>query len=174
MGRREAYTLIGSIERSADFERVLAMPNQAKSKHFVLHYLGGEPSFASKSSTSMRRYSGLPASPERGQSEFVPEGGLVAHCSSQGTLWLGLVVPKRHAKRSVTRSLLKRQMREAVIKQQQQQLAPLKEGLWVIRLRAAFEISLFKSAASKTLSKAVGDELRDLLTVAVRRRGLEH
>ncbi|MFM8898436.1 MAG: ribonuclease P protein component [Burkholderiales bacterium] len=77
-------------------------------------------------------------------------------------IWLGLVVPKRHAKRSVTRQLLKRQMRAAVADQQTQS-KPLNHGLWVLRLRAAFEVSQFPSAASAALAAAVRQELQQLL-----------
>lgn len=72
--------------------------------------------------------------------------------------WLGLVVPKRHARRSVTRNLLKRQMR-ALMQQHAQALAP---GLWVLRLKAPFDRQQFVSAASQALRHAAHDEL-DLL-----------
>lgn len=148
------------------------MPNQAKSKHFALQYLDSAPSLASKSTAAIQRRAELSTSPQKAQTKFVDDLNLVEHSAGQATFWLGLVVPKRHARRSVTRSLLKRQMREAVVRQQK--VGSLKEGLWVLRLRAAFEICLFKSAASKTLAKAAGDELQELLALAVRCRGLEH
>jgi ribonuclease P protein component len=72
--------------------------------------------------------------------------------------WLGLVVPKRHARRSVTRNLLKRQMR-ALMQQHAQALAP---GLWVLRLKAPFDRQYFVSAASQALRQVAHDEL-DLL-----------
>ena len=46
--------------------------------------------------------------------------------------WLGLVIPKRHARRSVTRSLLKRQIRAAAARRGPNSA----QGLWVVRLRA--------------------------------------
>lgn len=49
---------------------------------------------------------------------------------------MGLVVPKRHARRAVTRSLLKRQMREAARRHQ----SGLEAGIWVLRLKASFDI----------------------------------
>ena len=73
--------------------------------------------------------------------------------------WLGLVVPKRHAKRSVTRNLLKRQMR-AVMAAQADTLPP---GLWVLRLKAPFDRKLFTSPASKPLRDTAHDELALLL-----------
>ena len=80
--------------------------------------------------------------------------------------WLGLVVPKRHAKRSVTRNLLKRQMR-TVMAAQAGGLAP---GLWVLRLKAPFDRQQFTSPGSDPLRQAAGDELTQLLQRAAVRR----
>ena len=54
-----------------------------------------------------------------------------------GGWWLGLVVPKRHARRAATRNLIKRQMR-AQLAQAAASAAPqaqLPPGLWVLRLK---------------------------------------
>jgi ribonuclease P protein component len=81
-------------------------------------------------------------------------------------VWLGAVVPKRHARRSVTRTLVKRQIRAAVTTRQ----ASLDGGLWVVRLRAPFDRALFVSAASDVLRRAVRQELDLLIGGAVRPR----
>ncbi len=83
--------------------------------------------------------------------------------------WLGLVVPKRHAKRSVTRSLLKRQIRAAVgaaIAPAEPSLSP---GLWVVRLRSVIDRKQYPSAASDALRAAMREELRLLIKQAVQR-----
>lgn len=80
-------------------------------------------------------------------------------------LWLGLVVPKRHAKRAVTRTLLKRHIRAAVATT----AAALSPGLWVVRLRTPFDRSEFVSAASDRLGHVVAQELTTLMTAAVAR-----
>ncbi len=80
-------------------------------------------------------------------------------------VWLGLVVPKRHARRSVTRSLIKRQIRNVVA----QQAFGLPAGLWVVRVRAPFDRKRFVSAASEALRAEVREELVGLVGVAVRR-----
>ena len=69
--------------------------------------------------------------------------------------WLGAVVPKRHARRSVTRTLLKRQIRRHLAAHR----AALPPGLWVVRLRAPFDRAEFPSAASAALGQAAGAEL---------------
>ncbi len=74
-------------------------------------------------------------------------------------LWFGAVVPKRHARRAVTRTLLKRQIRAAMTAH----VADLPNGLWVVRLRAPFDRVAFPSAASPALQRAARDELEALL-----------
>lgn len=69
--------------------------------------------------------------------------------------WLGSVVPKRHARRSVTRTLLKRQIRAAM----ERHADALPPGLWVVRLRSPFAREQFASAASDALRAAARAEL---------------
>jgi ribonuclease P protein component len=81
------------------------------------------------------------------------------------SVWLGAVVPKRHARRSVTRSLLKRQIRAVVT----DHAASLAHGLWVVRLRAPFDRARFVSAASDELKRAAREELEGLIGSAALR-----
>ena len=74
-------------------------------------------------------------------------------------------MPKRHAKRAVTRSLLKRQIRSTVTGAE----AALAGGLWVIRLRAPFDRHIFVSAASDALKRVARAELEQLLESAAQR-----
>ncbi|HKX40347.1 MAG TPA: ribonuclease P protein component [Burkholderiaceae bacterium] len=76
-----------------------------------------------------------------------------------------MVVPKRHARRAVTRTLLKRQIRSAA----QRHAAALAPGLWVVRLRAPFDRAQFASAASEPLKRAARAELDALFDAAARR-----
>ena len=92
--------------------------------------------------------------------------GLVETPSSAGRIarWLGFVVPKRHARRAVTRTLVKRQIRNVVA-----ECAPqLEPGLWVVRQRSPFDPRQFPSAASDALKEAARTELRALFERAVR------
>ncbi len=73
--------------------------------------------------------------------------------------WVGCVVPKRHARRAVTRNLLKRQIRAALGRH----AAALQPGLWLVRLRSPFVKTAFPSAASAALSSAAREELDRLL-----------
>jgi len=71
--------------------------------------------------------------------------------------WLGYVVPKRHAKRAVTRTLLKRQIRAVF-----GDLPTLPPGLWVVRLRMPFDRKQYPSASSEALRAAARAELLQL------------
>lgn len=71
--------------------------------------------------------------------------------------WLGYVVPKRHAKRAVTRTLLKRQIRAVF-----GDLPELPPGLWVVRLRMPFDRKQFPSASSDALRAVARAELLQL------------
>lgn len=76
----------------------------------------------------------------------------------------GVVVPKRHARRAVTRSLVKRAMRCALARHE----AELPAGTWVIRLRAPIDKSGFPSAASAPLRAELCAELDALVAQALR------
>ena len=72
--------------------------------------------------------------------------------------WLGCMVPKRHARRAVTRNLIKRQIRD-VVDQAVRDKRTLMPGVWLVRLRAGFDRIAFPSAASDALRAAVRAEL---------------
>lgn len=151
--------MIGRIVRSADFERVLGTPAHARSVHFAVHYLRAGPSGVRKSTSA-------PIDTKLSTGE-APEQGKPVDESLQAPpsgCWLGAVVPKRHARRSVTRNLLKRQIRAAAVAQ-----ASLQAGLWVVRLRSPFDRARFASAASDALRDEAGRELSRLMADAVRR-----
>ena len=80
-------------------------------------------------------------------------------------LCLGSVVPKRHARRSVTRHLIKRQILAAVARHAGQ----LAAGCWVVRLKAPFEVAHWPSAASQALRAHARVELDAMLQRAPRR-----
>ena len=79
-------------------------------------------------------------------------------------LRVGWVIPKRQARRAVTRNLVRRQMRAAF----DRHVDVLAAGDWLLRLRAGFDRSAFPSPASDALREAVRSELDQLLRKAVR------
>ena len=154
--------MIERLLRSADFERVLRTATRARSTHFAAHHVGDSPSLPAKVAKAVLAAK-LSTTELPGQAQPVDES--VAPRVKPAATWLGAVVPKRHAKRSVTRSLLKRQIRAAVLAQGE----ALSTGLWVIRLRAPFDVSQFPSARSQALRDAARGELDLLLASAVQR-----
>lgn len=157
---------IRRLLRSADFERVLRTRSQVNSTHFAVHHIAQSP--------------GAGAGPHAKARSPINPAALAAKLSTgaevNGTpgvddsaapidIWFGAVVPKRHARRSVTRTLLKRQIRAVVSRH----AVALAHGLWVIRLRTPFDRAVYASAASEALKNAARDELEQLLGRAFRR-----
>ncbi len=145
--------MIGRIVRPADFERALGASTRSRSTHFVAHHTAGRPLAL------------MPAVPDTQNTELSTGD---AQSSPQvvdelpPAWWLGAVVPKRHARRAVTRTLMKRQIRAAM----QRHASALHAGLWVIRLKAPFDRQLFPSASSDALKHTVSQELDKLLSRA--------
>ena len=73
--------------------------------------------------------------------------------------WLGVVLPKRWARRAVTRNAIRRQVYEAA----RVLPAGLPQAAWVVRLRSEFSRKEFVSATSEPLKMAVRAELQALL-----------
>jgi ribonuclease P protein component len=73
---------------------------------------------------------------------------------------LGCVLPKRWAKRAVTRNLLRRLILVAA----RQQLTCARTGAYVVRLRSVVDRTGFSSASSDALRRAMRDELQALFT----------
>jgi len=73
--------------------------------------------------------------------------------------WLGVVLPKRWARRAVTRNTLRRQIYETA----RLLPSPLPHAAWVVRLRSEFSRKQFVSATSEPLKRAVRAELEMLL-----------
>ena len=143
--------MIGRLVQAADFQRLLASPPLKRSAHFFVHHVAGVPA-----DSRPPRYRELSTGDEPKLS--APVDKLLS------SRWLGCVVPKRHARRAVTRSLLKRQMRSAA-QRHESSLAP---GLWLVRMRQGFPVAQFPSADSQALRDAARDELDRLFAQAAR------
>ena len=123
------------LRTRAQFQAAMAGTVQARSHHFVLHFCSFDAAQPSQA----------PA-PE----STVFDKGLALDRPAVGAL-----VPKRWAKRAVTRNTIKRQIYH-VSQLFETQLAP---GAHVVRLRSAFDPRLFPSATSAPLRAAVRQEL---------------
>ena len=149
----------GRLVASADFERVLGTRSRAATEHFAAHHLDARPTRRAGSGpqTAAAKLSTIeePAKP-------LPVEDSSPAAPAQAAVWVGAVVPKRHARRAVTRSLLKRQI-YAATDRHRDRLAP---GLWIVRLRTPFDAARFASAASPALRRAARGELDALLAAA--------
>lgn len=151
----------GRIRRASEFERALAAPTRARSEHFVIHHLPLMPISAPTA----------PLKDELSTGDAQRGVGVVDDLTEAAPVWpakpclrLGLVVPKRHARRSVTRQLVRRQIRACF----DTAASRLEAGMWIVRLRAPFDPRRFASAASDALRAAVRTELNDAFTRAAR------
>ena len=146
-----------ALTQASDFTQVLNAPSRARTAHFAVHHLPCRPAVAKKAAAALGK-TDL-------STEISPQSPLPVDELPLTGLWLGLVVPKRHAKRAVTRTLLKRRIRAAIAMSS----AVLPSGLWVVRLRTPFDRSEFISAASERLGRAATQELTMLMAAAVAR-----
>ena len=145
--------MLGRLVHKADFERLLSTRSQMRSTHFALHHVSGGPLPAPARKPSANS-ANLSTTPTQQLSRSVD--------NSAGMLWIGCVVPKRHARRSVTRNLLKRQIRASF----ERHATLLPGGLWLVRLRVGFAATEFISARSTALAVAARTELDALLSRA--------
>ena len=149
--------MIGRLVQSADFQRLLATPMRSRSARFAVHHVAAGPAVRSRPVVH-------PSSTEI-STDGAPESAASVDKPLEGH-WLGSVIPKRHARRSVTRNLLRRQIRAVMA----EQLGRLPPGLWLVRLRAPFARQDFPSAASAALRQVARAELVQLFERAGRPR----
>jgi ribonuclease P protein component len=134
---QEASVLVCSnvqrLKTRPQFQAVLSGKTLARTTHFALH----------RSELILES----PAVPG-------PQAALFSHAC----VWLGAMVPKRWAKRAVTRNTIKRQIYNVSA-----QFEPhLGQAAHVVRLRAGFDRRQFVSATSEALKAAVRAELQSL------------
>ena len=127
------------LKTRAQFQAVLAGSTVARTAHFALHRCALD-----------------------GLSLFAESPAAAAPLFTVDDVWIGAMVPKRWAKRAVTRNAIKRQ----VYNVSAQPGAALPRAAHVVRLRAAFDRKEFISASSEKLKAAVRAELQLLLARA--------
>ena len=125
----------------------------SRTAHFALHRLA-------------LAASDLPvvSAPPSGRGSLLLEQGPQALFGVSG-VWLGAMVPKRWARRAVTRNTIKRQIYAVGALFE----ARLPQAAHVVRLRTAFDRKQFVSASSDQLKQAVRAELLQLFGQAAKR-----
>jgi ribonuclease P protein component len=129
------------LKSREQYQAVLAGTTVARTAHFAMHS-SAKDATAQKPAQSTQERNAL----------FNADG-----------VWLGAMVPKRWAKRAVTRNLIKRQIYNVANRYE----ALLPVTAHVIRLRAGFDRQEFISAASDQLKKTVKTEIELLLNKAI-------
>lgn len=137
------------LKTRPQFQATMAGETVARTAHFALHRLALDAGGAAPLTT------GPGAShPEAPQALFAVPG-----------IWLGALVPKRWARRAVTRNAIKRQIYGVASAFEPR----LPQASHVVRLRAAFDRKQFVSACSDPLKQAVRAELQQLFERAAAR-----
>ena len=126
------------LKTRPQFQAVLAGTIVAKTPHFVLH----------------RNVLAAKAVPNRsGKQVDAPV------LFREQDMWIGAMVPKRWAKRAVTRNAIKRQI--YTVSAEFSHLYP--QAAFVVRLRSSFSRTEFVSAVSDLLKQAVRAEVQALM-----------
>ena len=117
----------------------------SRTAHFALHRLGLPPAEATR-----------PGPGSEGPAALFHVGAAAREP------WIGALIPKRWAKRAVTRNTIKRQIYTVSLHFETQ----LPAAVHVVRLRAGFDRTQFVSATSDALKRAVRGELQELFARA--------
>ena len=149
------------LQTRSQFQATMSGGTISRTAHFALHRLVLSEADVAKNAAPTGPGASLPE--QASQALFVVPG----HTAPM--VWLGPLVPKRWAKRSVTRHCIKRQI-YAVATEFNAQLQALPPAAYVVRLRAGFDRKQFISATSEPLKRAVRAELMQLLSHATRRK----
>jgi ribonuclease P protein component len=140
------------LKTRPQFQAALAGGTVSRTAHFALHRL----TLVAKTDSTLAPAEHIGPAPSPEQALF----GLF-------DVWLGAMVPKRWARRAVTRNTIKRQIYNVSTRYGDK--LPL--AAHVVRLRTGFDRKQFISATSEPLKLAVREELEQLFERAVRTEG---
>ena len=139
------------LKTHSQFQAVLAGQRIASTAHFVLH-LRGLTDIGLRPASQHAQAPGLDAAPSASPRESV----------------MGAMVPKRWAKRAVTRNMIKRQIYSVGA----MAASALPCAAYVVRLRSGFDRAHFVSATSVALKRQVRQELVALFELAQSRQAV--
>ena len=148
-GQCRGLAIVQRLKTRPQFQAALAGGTVSRTAHFALHRLNLAP--PNDIPLAIAPVSGPAPSPE--QALF----GLL-------DVWLGAMVPKRWARRAVTRNAIKRQIYH--VSERFGDRLPV--AAHVVRLRTTFDRQQFISATSEPLKLAVRQELEQLFERATR------
>ena len=142
-GCNRGMAIVQRLKTRPQFQAALAGGTVSRTAHFALHRLNlPKPS---DQPSAPAEHIGPAPSPEQALFDL-------------SDVWLGAMVPKRWAKRAVTRNAIKRQI--YAVSSQFEVRMPC--AAHVVRLRSGFDRQTFISATSPMLKQAVRQELEQL------------
>jgi ribonuclease P protein component len=153
VGQCRGLAIVQRLKTRPQFQAALAGGTVSRTAHFALHRLNLAPPADTSLAPALTQ--GPAPSPE--QALF----GLF-------DVWLGAMVPKRWARRAVTRNAIKRQIYN--VSERFGDRLPV--AAHVVRLRTTFDRQRFHSATSEPLKLAVREELVQLFERAVHQKVL--
>ncbi len=137
-GRQKLQRITGRSQ----FQKVLASQVVSRTAHFALHRVELQ----------------LASTPKPSEPEIV----FSQNSFPLWDVWMGVLLPKRWARRAVTRNTIKRLIHHVAAEAE----SALKVAAYVVRMRASFDRSLFPSATSVAFKAALRKELQQLLAPA--------
>lgn len=137
------------LKTRPQFQAAMAGGIVSRTPHFALHRLG---------------FDRLPAAEAPHDAGTGDRAAARPLFPTTDVVWLGAMVPKRWARRAVTRNTIKRQIYTVGGAAH----AQLPQAAYVVRLRTAFDRKQFVSATSDVLKQAVRAELQQLLARVAR------
>ena len=166
------------LKTRAQFQAALGGETVARTAHFALHRVALDlcSSVASVAAVpaEMQGSAAVPTGGAAQVAAAAPSPSVVSKVSARSVqvplfavadVWLGAMVPKRWARRAVTRNAIKRQIYAVATALDQ----PLLQAAHVVRLRSTFDRKQFVSASSCALKQAVRAELVQLFARAAAR-----
>ena len=141
------------LKTRPQFQATMSAGTIARTPHFALHRM-----------ELVAEVPDMVANPRTGPGSNDPQA-LFGIGAVRKQAWLGAMVPKRWARRAVTRNAIKRQI-FAVTALNATRLPP---AAHVVRLRSAFDRKQFVSARSEALCQAVRAELLQLFERSARK-----
>lgn len=148
------------LKTRPQFQAVLAGSVIAKTEHFVLHRNGLEATAPTVPKA------GPESAKELSSRKTIPDNGTAAPAETPAPalfpvrdIWIGAMVPKRWAKRAVTRNAIKRQIYNVSADSMQN----YPQAAFLVRLRREFSRKEFLSATSPQLKEAVRHEVQALM-----------
>ncbi len=145
------------LKTRPQFQAVLAGSVIAKTEHFVLHRNGLEATAPKAGPESAKELSSRKTIPDTGTA--APADVTAPVLFPMQDIWIGAMVPKRWAKRAVTRNAIKRQIYNVSADSMQN----YPQAAFLVRLRREFSRKEFLSATSPELKEAVRHEVQTLM-----------